>query len=546
MRRTLWLGAGLVALLSLLCVLAAFFLPAARALFPIILDEGLPPATSVVASFSALLRALRFTLTQAALSALLAVLLGLPGALLAARRSFPGRRLLLALSGVPLCVPPVIIALAFVLFYGRQGFLNMLLMRAFNLSDPPVTFLYSTAGLVLAHGFYNFPVVLRTVTKVLERLPKNREEAAVLLGAGKIRLFFSIILPQISAAILSSAILVFLYCFFSFVIVLLFGGIGSSTLEVELYQAARSFLNFRYAAQIALIETLAAGGIVYLYVRLNKRLAADVAGLGPLRPRRRLRPALEGFIGFAYLLCILLFFIGPLLSIPLRSLLVPRSGVYSGTLGLSAAAWQSFFTRPGFLPALLNSVGTGLGAAVLASGAALGLALATSLLKKRGRFSNLVLRLLPFMPLAVSSIMLGFGWTLLVSSGNVFVLILAQAALAWPFAWVQLSSALDRIPVRLDEAALLLSSSPMEAFFRVRLPLAAKGLLSGAGFVFAISAGDATLPLVLSLPGYENLALLLYRLVGSYRFAEACVCAVVLAVLAGFVFFIQDGGSADA
>jgi len=137
--------------------------------------------------------------------------------------------------------------------------------------------------------------------------------------------------------------------------------------------------------------------------------------------------------------------------------------------------------------------------------------------------------------------MLGFGWTLLVPRGNLAVLVLAQSAMAWPFAWTQIQSSLDRIPRSMHDAANLLSPRRLEAPFRILIPLASRGILSGAGFVFAISAGDATLPLVLSLSGFENLPLMLFRLTGSYRFSEACACAVILAVLCGFVFFLQDG-----
>lgn len=87
---------------------------------------------------------------------------------------------------------------------------------------------------------------------------------------------------------------------------------------------------------------------------------------------------------------------------------------------------------------------------------------------------------------------------------------------------------------------MLLSPRASDVSFRVLVPLARRGILSGAGFAFAISAGDASLPLILSLPEFENLALLLFRLSGSYRFTEASACAVLLALITGVVFFLQD------
>ncbi|MEW6550465.1 MAG: iron ABC transporter permease, partial [Spirochaetota bacterium] len=58
-------------------------------------------------------RTLRFTLAQAGLSTLSALALGLPGAYLVARFSFPGRKFFLSLAAVPFCLPPLLVVLAF-------------------------------------------------------------------------------------------------------------------------------------------------------------------------------------------------------------------------------------------------------------------------------------------------------------------------------------------------------------------------------------------------------------------------------------------------
>lgn len=532
-------GFTVLAILSaaaFIMVAAGFIVPALTALYPVfsttagVSDGGY--GTGI--PFLRLARALAFTVFQAASSALLAIALGLPAAFLAARRSFPFRRALLALSGIPLCVPPAIIALAFVLFYGRNGYLNVFLMKLFSLSEPPVTFLYSTAGLVIAHGFYNFPVILRTVSRVWERLPENREEAAALLGASPARVFRTVILPQLAGSVLSGGLLVFLYCFFSFVIVLLFGGIGGTTLEVELYQTARALINFRYAGMIGLVETAAAALIVFAYAKLNGRLTREGRGHSITRSRKPLRGTTEIVFAVVYLFFIAVFFLGPLISIPIRSLAASASNPLTPAVRLSTAAWTSLFTRPSFLTALKNTLLVGTLTACTATLAALFFAFSPRN-PERTSFSPIALA-----PLAVSSIMLGFGWTLLVLRGNMLVLVFAQSALAWPFAWTQIRAALDRIPQPVLDSARLLSKNPLDTVFRILLPLCGRGILSGAAFVFAISSGDAGLPLVLALPRFENLSLLLYRLAGSYRFAEACAVAVVLSVLTGFVFFLQD------
>jgi len=553
------------ALTALIAVALSFLIPAVAALIPAFTASGTTETGFAPADrqfVGRIFAALRFTLAEAVLSSVLAVVIGLPAAFFVARRQFPGRRLLLALSGVPLCVPPMIIGLAFVLFYGRQGYLNTALMAAFRIKSPPINFLYSFAGIVIAHGFYNFPVVLRTVAQTWERLGESEEDAATLLGASPARLFLTVTLPRLSGSILSAAVLVFLYCFFSFIIVMLFGGIGGTSLEVELYRAARSAFDYRLAGWIALVETAAALGIVVLYRLVQRRLAADTAGLRPRRTRLRPAGGVERFALVAYLAGITLFFVGPLLAIALRSFVVTPGGFQAARGGLGFDVWRRLVERPNFLPALWNTVSVALPVSLVSTAAAACFALAEDRRRFAGRrrvsgrcrirrvglwggkaasaLRSAIFRVAPLAPLAVSSVVLGFGWTILSPSGDRLTLILAQSALAWPFAWSQIRSALDRIPAETGDSAALLSASPLESDFRVRLPLAWRGLVSGAAFTFAISAGDASLPLVLSLGRFENLSLLLFRLAGSYRFSEACACAVVLAALCGVVFFVGD------
>ncbi|HPX27477.1 MAG TPA: ABC transporter permease subunit, partial [Treponemataceae bacterium] len=184
-------------------------------------------------------RALSFTVWQAFLSMLIALGIGLCASYYAAKKKSLFARFLSSLSAVPLCVPPLLVALGFVLFYGMNGTANRFLVSVFSLKESPLSFLYSFTGIIIAHGFYNFPLVMRTCADVWESLPEEEEQAAALLGASKWRVFRTITLYQLSSSIASSCILVFLYCFFSFIIVLLFGSVGGTTIEVEVYRAAR-------------------------------------------------------------------------------------------------------------------------------------------------------------------------------------------------------------------------------------------------------------------------------------------------------------------
>ena len=504
-------------------VLIAFFVPLGAAIAPSFASDA------SAAAFRPLWKAARFTVMQAFLSAAGASGIGLCAAFFCARRKFFGRKLLLSLSAIPLSVPPVVIALAFILFFGKNGFVNKLLAAVSAGQLSLGTFLYSTGGIVLVHTFYNFPITMRTVSAAWEQLPEETEQAALLLGASPLRIFRTVIFPALKAPLCASFVIIFLYCFFSFVIILLLGGLGVTTLEVELYQTIRRDIHAGTAARIALLETGIATAAVGLYAYLRSRTPDHVERTQYARTRLNIGGAAES-VFFTVLICIICF----CLLLPLGSLVWYSLSSPKAPLTITVEAWRQLLQRSHFWLAVWNTVQTGIGTAVFSVTAALFFAYIAFQSNRTWRQS------VPLFPFAVSSVVLGVGWLKLDAAPSMLLLVIVQSSLAWPFAWMQIETGLAKIPRSVLDAARLLSSSRTDAFFRVFLPLCKTGIVSALCSVFAISAGDASLPLLLHIPNFENLALMLFRFAGSYRFTESAGIAVILALLTGLLFFIQD------
>ena len=226
---------------------------------------------NAVLSANVFFRIAGFSVFQALLSTFTALLIGLPAAFFCGRRKFFLKNFLLSLSSVPFCIPSLLVALGYVSFFGINGTLNSFLMFIFGKDKPPVTFLYSFLGIIICHGFYNFPLVMSTVSSAWERLPRAESDAAMLLGAGNFKIFRSITIFQLLPSIISACIPVFLYCFFSFMIVLLFGSVGTTTLEVEIYQQAKVNLNFGAALKLGFLETTIALFLVTIYTFIEQK-----------------------------------------------------------------------------------------------------------------------------------------------------------------------------------------------------------------------------------------------------------------------------------
>lgn len=514
-----------------LCLI--FVLSLGGALTPLTAAQS---ASSASLSLVSVMRPAWYTIKIAAVSTVIALVFGTAVAFFTANRSFFGRRFLLVFSAVPLSVPPLLIALGFVLAFGTGGTLNRLILvltgTAGTGAKPPLGFLYSFWGIVIVQGFYNFPLVMRLCTDVWQRLPCDEADAARLLGASEWKVFRTVTLYQLAPTIASSAMLVFLYCFFSFIIVLLFGSAGGTTLEVAVYRSLRASLDFKQGAFFALAETLIALCFVLLYARFefSGRRSAGITGKREKLQGRKLQNPKEGLFFAAVFIPVILFFFVPLFSVLANAFIYKKS--------LSFTAFGTVLSRRSFWLSLKNTLCT---SALSAALAVVGACVYAVFVRTVDPFKTKPrLRLVALVPMAVSSIVIGFGMILFFRRGSPLFLIAAQSALGWPLAFRYISSAMDRIPQSTLNAARLLSADFSDSVFRIQLPLLRRSILSAFGFCFAAASADASLPLILSIPRFETLALFTYRLAGSYRFNEACAAGSILALLTILFFILGD------
>ncbi len=532
-------------------------MPVALATLPFAAVLGTFPGISpsaIVASFQSsprLVAALRFTLVQSFASCMVALAIGLPGAWLYARFRFRGRTLLMSLASVPFCVPPVLVILAFVLYFGRAGILNAAIVRILDLDEPPLTFLYSFGGIVLVHAFYNFPIVVQIVGGTWVRLPRSREWAARTLGAGRARAFVTGTLPSLAPAIGQSASLVFLFCYFSFTVVLVFGSMAGQTLEVEVYRKARLEGDPGGAATVAFVQTmialLVAGGFRFFEGRTNAG-TRNAGGRPDLpRPKGGVAIALVGYGTF-----LALFFLGPIVALLVQSFTIP--GGWNRVAGFGPDNFLRLLGPPRhtLFASLAQTMATAVPAAVIATTLGTVVAYSASGTAARstgeprsvhGRLSGITRFLTETagtMPLAVSGVVSALGWIILFPGGGILPVILAQSSGALPFVARSLSGALASLDHGPRLAARTLGATPFAVLLTVDLPAIRPTLAASAAFAFAMAAGDVNAPLLLGSSDFQPLPLLLYRLVGAYRFSEACAVGVVLAALTGFVFFIKE------
>jgi thiamine transport system permease protein len=497
-----------------------------------------------------------FTLWQALLSTLASIALGLPLAFILTHYDFPLKRVVRALTIVPFVLPAITVALGFVLLFGRNGYLNQLLMHLFGLSEPPLPIMYSLTGIVLAHAFYNAPIITRTVHAAWERLDPRYEESARALGASRFSVFKDITLPLILPGLLSGAALVFIFCFLSFPIVLSVGGGRFSTIEVEIYTRVVTrldpqFVNYKIGAALALVGLVLSLAVTYLYLRLQGGLARQTEQLRP-RPtaplfagvRDLLRPT--KLLVWLYVLISVILFVGPVAAIVVDSLREETAEGARWTL-----RWYSYIFTPNYealvgdspLRAIINSLSFGLGATAIAVPLGLIFAYVIARLHWAGRrlFDTLLMA-----PLATSSIVLAFALLRAFNApplrlvGSSTAVIIAHAVIIFPFIVRALVPILESLDVRLTEMARSLGAGRFRALRDIELPLVATGLIAGAVFAFALSLGEMSATLMLARPGLSTMPVAVYRFLSQHSLGAPSAMSVVMIAVSAIAFILLE------
>ncbi|MCA9936147.1 MAG: iron ABC transporter permease, partial [Anaerolineales bacterium] len=212
-------------------------------------------------------RILWFTTWQAAVSTLLVLLLALPAAYVFARYRFRGQQTLKTISTLPFVLPTVVVANAFTALLGPNGLVNGWLVRWFDLAAPPIQLNHTIWMILLAHVFYNYSVALRIISAFWQHLGDDLPQAAQMLGASPRRAFGAVTWPLLRPAVLAAALLVFMFCFTSFGVVLILGGPGFATLEVEIYRQAVNLFDLPVAGALSLLQIVFTFGLMVWYTR---------------------------------------------------------------------------------------------------------------------------------------------------------------------------------------------------------------------------------------------------------------------------------------
>ena len=481
-----------------------------------------------------LLSTLKFASIQAFLSAGLSVIIALPGAFALSRYSFPFRRLIKSLSLVSFVLPSIIVIICMISFYGKTGVLNTLL-------GSDIKLIYSFAGIVVAHLFYNYALALRIIGDGWSRIGDEYRNISWSLGNGKVLTGLRVTLPMLLPSILSAFSLIFIFCFMSFGIVLVFGGIRFSTLEVRIYQELYQKLNFGRGAAYALVQI----GISTLFLAVSGRLGVLLSGSERKTNIVELKPLKQASVHTrivlsVYWVAVCIFLFGPILSMIGKSFFVDGAFTIKSYIALfnpdTASRNIEGVIRSTIGGVILRSIAIALGSGAVTF--AVALAAATALRGRKGMFWR------AFFQLPMGMTVVGLAASLRLILGEkvpIAILVLAgQFFIAFPMVFRVTDTVVTDLKESLIECAMSLGATPLRAFRTVLLPVLRRGLINAYAFAVAVAFADFAVVLGVGRGEIVTFPVAVYRLIGFKSFDLALSLSTLYIGFCLIIFLIID------
>ena len=209
------------------------------------------------------LRGLWTTIWLSVLSTALSALVGLPVAYFVVKRAGRARGLIMALLLMPLVSGALLPTLGLVNLLSTLGVVNGVL-KMLGLISGSLELLGNTTGIVIGLLQSFLPLMVLPLVTVLDKLPRDYEDAAMSLGAPRWRVWSRVLLPLTAPGLVAGSLLVFCAALTSFVTPQILGQGKVATFATMAYQQASLVLDWPLASALAVVMLvmLAAIGLV--------------------------------------------------------------------------------------------------------------------------------------------------------------------------------------------------------------------------------------------------------------------------------------------
>jgi iron(III) transport system permease protein len=467
-------------------------------------------------------------------SGLVALAIGAPMAWLSARTDLPGRRLIQSLIMASFVTPPFLGAFAWVMLAGpNAGYLNQL-YRSLTGAEEPLLNIFSMPGLIFVVAIYTFPYVYIMIANTLGLIASDLEDAAAILGAGRLQVARTITLPMVLPAVLSGFILAVLQA------LALFGSpailalpAGFHTVTTQMW----SFFQYPPRAELAAafsIPLLLATALLLLAQKklLGRRGYAAVGGKGGQRRIIRLGPwrlpALAGCL--AVLACAVFLPYGILLKTAFaRAWAQPLTSA-----NFTLENWSFTFLHDATRAAIVNTLELGVLTACVGAGLATLLAYVTN---RKLVLGHQVLGFLAVSPVVIPGVVLAVALFVAYTRppfllyGTLWILFIAYLTKEMPVGYSQADATMRGIHPELEEAGRILGAGRLRVLREITAPLARSGIIATWCFVFIGVIRELSASIILFSPNTKVMSVVIFDLKEEGQFGAIAVLGIFMLVM---------------
>jgi iron(III) transport system permease protein len=485
--------------------------------------------------------ALRNSLMLGAWTSLFGTVIGLTLAWAVTRTDVPAKPLLQLTATLSYLSPPFLTAIAFTyLFSPNAGLINVFLRDVAGL--PWLTFnIFSMPGLVLVTVMHTFPFVYLLAASALQSVDASYEEAAQILGAGKLRTAFSITAPLVAPAVLSGTLLGFVNAIALFGSQAIIGLPGRIvTLPTRIYALFDYPPEYGLASALSLVFVLIT--IVALYLQrsfLARRSYVTLSGKGSRLRLQRLGPWRWVLLGFG----VVIFMVSILA--PYATLIAvsfSKSWGLDFWKGLTLANYKFIlFDYDVTRRAILNSLMLAIVAATVAVmlGAVIGWIDLRTTVPGRRLLDYFALIPLGLPGIVVAVALIQFWLAMPVALyGTLAILLLAYVGRYIPLGVRAANAALRQIDPSLEESAEILGASWLVTMREVTLPLIRPGLFAGWLLVFVPVIQELSASILLFSSSSITLAVAIYNLYETGYIEPVAALAMINMIIIGAAIWL--------
>ena len=455
----------------------------------------------------------------------LVILVCIPLAYGLARTKMPLKKTISALCMIPLIVPTFISAYAFIIMFGRAGWVTQI----YNALGGEGMFInpYSMTGVVLVQVFFFFPYALWPLVAAFKVSDVSLEEASLNLGAKNWFTFIFVTFPLALPGIISSALLIFTVSFSDFGTPIVLAPKELNLLVVEAYREISGFFNWGGAAILTVVMVVVAAFFFWLQHLFTKgKNYGSISGKPKqqkLNDNKLLNRALT-----VYSLIIVAVPLFAMLSILLQS--------FATTWGKDLL--PNGYTLDHYKTIFTSSMGNITNSLILASGAlVLSVIIATFVSYFVVRQNSARLDFMASVPLVIPGIAFGialiqtFNVAPLHLTGTAVLLIIAYTIRRLPYMVRSTMGAMRAIKQDIEEAAINLGASPLTAAITIVGPLMVPGIAAGSILVFVTVIKETSVSILLAPPEWAPMSLAIFQNILRAEYYSAAAMSIVLVVL---------------